>query len=151
MSLHAVAIRFAKKLEWHDGPMETPCWKWTGYRWNNGYGAFWDGKRLVRAHRWIYERAIGPIPSGLQIDHLCRVRDCANPSHLEVVTPRTNTLRGESPGAVRARAANCKRGHPFSSENTYLFGAHGGQRSCRACHRFVERMRRQARHFVEAH
>jgi hypothetical protein len=69
------------------------CWLWTGAM-LNGYGKFWAGK-TVFAHRWSYERFIGPIPKGLHLDHLCRVPACVRPDHLEAVTNRENVLRSK--------------------------------------------------------
>ena len=70
-----------------------PCWVWTGTRQRNGYGSFGVKGRTLRAHRWSYEFYVGPIPAGLQIDHLCRVRNCVNPEHLEPVTHAENMRR----------------------------------------------------------
>lgn len=106
------------------------CWIWTRSQVTNGYGAFWDGGAIT-AHRWAYLHFIAPIPEGLQIDHLCRVRLCCNPQHLEPVTPAENVLRGDGLSAVNARKTECKRGHEFTEANTYI-GAKG-DRSCRAC------------------
>jgi hypothetical protein len=72
----------------------TPCWIWQLDHSYDGYGRKWLGSRRVHAHRWTYEQHVGPIPEGLQLDHLCRVRNCVNPDHLEPVTPRENTRRG---------------------------------------------------------
>lgn len=73
------------------------CWYWTGYLKPNGYASFYPGGGAhvpkVYAHRWSYENHVGPIPEGLQIDHLCNVRHCVNPQHLDVVTHRTNLDR----------------------------------------------------------
>lgn len=92
---------------------KTPdCWLWTAGKDWDGYGIFArDGSRSCRAHRWSYEQAIGPIPEGLQIDHLCRVRNCVRPDHLEAVTSRTNTLRGETRAAKNAIKTHCPYGH----------------------------------------
>ena len=67
------------------------CWLWTGAT-ASGYGLFWD-ERQVRAHRWAYESEVGPIPEGLQLDHLCRVPLCVRPDHLEPVTGAENMRR----------------------------------------------------------
>jgi HNH endonuclease len=68
------------------------CWLWTGKTWN-GYGKFIVGGRTMAAHRYAYELFSGPIPDGLELDHVCRVRSCVNPAHLEACTHRENTNR----------------------------------------------------------
>ncbi len=74
----------------------TPCWCWTGRKNRNGYArAWWDGREPV-LHRVAYELLVGPIPAGLILDHECRQRDCINPEHMEPVTHRENTRRGEA-------------------------------------------------------
>lgn len=85
------ASRFWDKVDkdGHDG-----CWLWTDATSWNGYGRFYTGSRVMSAHRLSYELAVGPIPDGLQIDHLCRVRACVNPAHLEPVTLAENIRRG---------------------------------------------------------
>lgn len=108
----------------HVSKTET-CWLWIGQR-KKGYGYFRGG----RAHRLSYVWARGPVPIGLEIDHLCRVRSCVNPSHLEAVTPKENNRRSTSPTALNAVKTTCKNGHPFSGEN--LYRAPKG-RDCRAC------------------
>jgi hypothetical protein len=89
------------------------------------------------AHRWSYEYHVGPIPDGLQLDHLCRVRRCVNPWHLEPVTNRVNSQRGKA-GAVNAARQEakefCPYGHPYSPENTYQRPDRNG-RDCRRCMR----------------
>jgi hypothetical protein len=87
--------RFWDKVQ--DRPKGEGCWLWEGAINSQGYGNFWDGVRFVKAHRFAYECLIGEIPEGLTIDHLCRVRHCVNPSHLEPVTMRENFLRGDRP------------------------------------------------------
>ena len=111
------------------------CWLWTAGHTSHGYGAFnyrvgtlW---KQAYAHRLAYEAVIGPIPPGLQIDHLCRNRACVNPEHLEPVTRKTNLLRGASFSAVNARKTHCVRGHEFSASNTYM--RRSGRRGCRSC------------------
>ncbi|TDD77726.1 HNH endonuclease [Actinomadura rubrisoli] len=92
-----------------------------------------DGERKnVVVHRFVYESLVGPIPEGLVLDHLCRVRACCNPAHLEPVTDRVNILRGASITAANARKTHCDHGHEFTSQNTYR---HRGRRLCRACNR----------------
>ena len=111
----------------------TGCWLWTAAKDDDGYGLF-SGRRggdSIRAHIWAYEFLIGPVPNGLQLDHLCRKPACVNPYHLEPVPPRVNTLRGLAPSAVNAVKTRCKRGHPFTADNTYITAT--GSRSCRVC------------------
>lgn len=111
-----------------------PCWLWIGFRQSEGYGRFGPEKtRSILAHRWAYERIIGPIPQGCEIDHLCRNPPCVNPQHMEPVTERVNTLRGEGPTARNARKTHCIRGHAFTPENTILRPS--GGRTCRICRR----------------
>lgn len=119
------------------------CWEWRGYVHPSGYGQFWLNGRNQYAHRVAYEALIIPIPRGLQLDHLCRNRACVNPGHLEPVTSRVNTLRGDSYAARAARKSRCKRGHKFTPENTYV--RPDGARRCRVCHR-----ERQAAYLVRA-
>lgn len=104
----------------------TGCWEWHGRRDADGYGRF--GSR--GAHRVIFELACGPVPAGLQLDHVCRHRPCVNPDHLEPVTARENTRRGESFAGVNSRKVRCDHGHAYSEENTYRWR---GRRDCRAC------------------
>ena len=93
------------------------------------------------AHRVAYELTNGPIPDGLELDHLCRVRHCVNPSHIEAVTHRENTLRGTGPIPHRARQSHCKHGHEFTPENTYRLP--NGCRHCRTCSIEWTRRRRE--------
>lgn len=115
------------------------CWEWTGGRQHDGYGWVWTGARPGYAHRVVYEWLVGPVPEGLELDHLCRNRTCVNPDHLEPVTRRENILRGEGITAQQARQTHCKRGHPLSGDNLYR---HGGHRKCRACQRRMAQLRR---------
>src|SRR3990167_6386730 len=111
------------------------CWLWTGADDGNGYGTLTVGRVMRKAHLYSYEAFVGPIPEGLQLDHLCRVRCCVNPDHLEPVTQRENILRGMGIAAVNARKTFCKHGHEFSAENTRV--RKNGTRQCRACHRTI--------------
>jgi len=124
------------------------CWLWTAAT-TDGYGMFSIGGqagRMHRAHRVSFEALVGSIPEGLQIDHLCRVRNCVNPEHLEPVLPEVNTLRGESSSAVRARQTHCIVGHEFDEKNTaYIRQAGRVFRRCRTCNRDRVRRYRSAR------
>lgn len=114
------------------GQNPSGCWIWTGCIDPNGYGRY--GRPSSAAHRLIYEMTTAPIPAGLTIDHLCRVRHCVNPSHMEPVSIATNVMRGESLPAKNARKTHCPQGHPYSEENTYV-NPNSGHRLCRTCHR----------------
>ncbi len=113
-------------------PQLGPCWLWTGDRDPRGYGRVWVDDHKEWAHRFIYVRLIGPIDQDLQIDHLCRVRGCVNPFHLEPVTRRVNLLRGIGFSARNAVKTECLRGHPFNAENTRIVPK---GRKCRVCQR----------------
>jgi hypothetical protein len=115
---------------------DTGCWNWSGSL-RKGYGRIRIGDRRPPSHIAVYELLVGPIPEGLQIDHLCRNRACCNPAHLEPVTQRTNVLRGEAPTAVNAHKTHCVNGHEYDLINTY-FRPSGG-RDCRACQRHAQR------------
>lgn len=115
------------------------CWLWTAYTYPNGYGQFWFNGKMGYAHRFAYQQAKGAIPEGLEIDHLCGVRNCVNPDHLEAVTHRENVLRGNAPSAKHAGKTHCKRGHEFTEVNTIVTSR---GRMCRACHRDLQRVYR---------
>lgn len=100
------------------------CILWTGCVDRNGYGGKSVNGRRMMAHRWAYEQRYGPIPSGLEIDHLCRVHACVNPEHLEAVTHRENTRRANHREA-------CVHGHAYIPENTLW--ERDGKRKCRTC------------------
>lgn len=110
---------------------ETGCWLWREHTTPVGYAQLTHQRKPLPAHRVTYELAKGPIPEGLHVDHLCRVRHCINPDHLEAVTPRENILRGEGRAALNARKTHCVNGHPFDEENTYVW--RDKQRHCRIC------------------
>lgn len=122
-----------------DGPLPShapelgPCWLWNAQLDRDGYGVFTLRHHVpVRAYRFAYELLIGTIPSGLQIDHLCRVRGCVNPLHLEPVTCQVNVLRSDGLAAQNAKVTHCPQGHPYDNANTIL---KADRRVCRTCNR----------------
>lgn len=129
----------AARIEVHaDGcwiPRKKPNEK--GYVWI-GFGG---RKKYHRAHRLTWRLLVGDIPDGLEVDHLCRVRACCNPAHLELVTHRENTLRGNTVTAINAAKTHCVHGHPFSEENTIR--RNDGGRKCRACSDRIQAERRK--------
>jgi hypothetical protein len=136
--------RFVSKIEVGG---EEDCWPWTAGTYPAGYGMFGVKAGVTRrAHRLAFEVIVGPIPEGLDLDHLCHTiatdcpggnscphRRCCNPLHMEPVTRRTNVLRGRGSPALRAQQTHCTHGHEFTPENTYVTAT--GWRRCRACGR----------------
>lgn len=115
---------------------QTGCWEWSGLKMPSGYGQISENGIHRIAHRVAYELIEGPIPDGLQLDHLCRVRHCMNPAHLEPVTPRVNVLRSTSFSAANAVKTHCPAGHEYTPENTYQRRDRNG-RLCRPCRQAV--------------
>lgn len=111
----------------------TGCWLWAGcLNKQTGYGAVSWKLKARPVHRLVWEILAGPVPHGLQIDHLCRERSCCNPLHLEPVTQKTNILRGESPMAKCARRTTCGRGHEYTASNAAFHKNQRG-RKCKIC------------------
>lgn len=98
-----------------------------------GYGRYKHKGKTRLAHRYVYEALNNHIPADRQIDHLCRVRNCVNPAHLEVVTSRENVLRGNAITAINSKKTHCIHGHELSGEN--LFIRRDGRRRCQVCER----------------
>jgi hypothetical protein len=109
----------------------TGCWLWRLTVDSSGYPKIYGRN----AHRVVYAIVHGSVGSGLQVDHLCRVKRCVNPDHLEAVTPRENTLRSANTAANNARKTHCKRGHPLDAADVYLMKGKG--RTCNACRRLL--------------
>ncbi len=129
-----------------DQGYKTPRWVWQKSLNPKGYGRIRIGGRGGRdhqVHRVAYEQFVGPIPHGLQIDHLCRVRSCCNPTHLEPVTVRENGRRGTAGTNLalwQAAKTHCPRDHPYSGQNLYVDRT--GRRHCRTCRHQIDLDRR---------
>jgi hypothetical protein len=132
-TVDALPARFLAKVQVDDNG----CWRWTASRTPAGYGRIGRGRRgegWTIAHRFAYEHVFGPVPDGLELDHLCRVRHCANPWHVEPVTHAENVARGrQGNGAGRCRAGR----HQWTSDNIYVEG--DGIQRCRPCRQEWER------------
>jgi hypothetical protein len=121
------------------------CWEWRGAR-RVGYGAFAFDGRVGMAHRYAYIQAKGPIPTGLQLDHLCRHPWCVRPSHLEAVTGKQNSRRGWGRNHRLMRSGLCCHGHPQNATNVYMRKDRPGHKMCRACVRErIARYKREGR------
>lgn len=117
-----------KVLRQLDGyPVPDACWLWTGRLDRNGYGRVSIDSTSRTVHRVAYAHFVGPIPADLELDHLCRVRRCANPRHLELVTTRENVLRSMNPAGLNARKTHCLRGHLLPPRGS------ARRRLCRSC------------------
>lgn len=125
---------------WENVQKTEACWLWTGSIGNHGYGQIGRGMRHggnLLAHRVAYELLVGPLPTegDMVIDHLCRVRPCVNPEHMEVVTRGENVRRG-------LLKSECIHGHPYDETNNYVSATTGGKQ-CRVCAKLRERRKRQ--------
>lgn len=108
------------------------CWLFAGSLNTDGYGTIFGDGRSHRAHRVMYENHTGKSLDGFYSDHLCRVRSCINPDHIDPVDNVTNIMRGEAPSAQNARKTHCAKGHPLAPPN--LYKSKNGWRICKACH-----------------
>lgn len=140
--------RFWSKV---DRRADDECWPWLGSSNDAGYGIFMFGGRggtWARAHRYMYELMIGPIPEGYEVDHVrangCVRRDCLNyVRHLEAVTKQENIRRSDGASAVNARKTCCPQGHQYDENNTRITPQ--GYRVCKTCHREREWRRHAAK------
>lgn len=149
MHHHSVTGKFtgpaltAEQRFWPKVAKTEGCWQWTAAKTSWGYGVFWDGARLVGAHRYAYESEVGPVGEGLDLDHLCRNPSCVNPAHLEPVPHRVNVARGDAgkaTGVKNLAKTHCPQGHEYALGNTYI-NPGSGQRHCRECRRQWKRDR----------
>lgn len=120
---------------------ESGCWIWTGFVHKSGYALGHPEKKTVRIHRWLFIKERGDI-GDLVLDHLCRVRCCVNPDHLEPVTTRENIRRGVGPTARNARKIFCPRGHLLTGVSIHR--TRGAGRYCLVCKNAARTMRRKA-------
>lgn len=127
--------RFFNKIKIEDGH-----WLWQGALDKDGYGRCKQG---ARTHRWSYEYFIGKIPEGFHIDHLCKIRNCANPFHLEPVTPRENVYRSHP-----IHKTHCPKGHEYTQENSWINPKKQGDKRCRACSRLNNAVQYQRRKVI---
>lgn len=125
---------------------ESGCWLWMRFLEKGGYGLIHSDHKAKRAHRVGYELYRGQIPQGLTLDHLCRVRCCVNPWHLEAVTIGQNVLRGAGFPAVNLRKTHCMHGHALDGANVYTNPA-TRHRHCRVCARARDRKRYHKRYY----
>ena len=116
----------------------TGCWLWTAGTCDKGYGRVRVHGRVWYTHRLVYTILVGPIPEGLELDHVrargCKSVACCNPDHLEAVTHAENCRRGragEVNGERQRAVTHCPQGHEYTPENTYIYADKG--RQCRAC------------------
>lgn len=117
------------------------CWIWTGAIDNSGYARISVDYKNRQAHRVSFELAKGKIPDGLQIDHLCKVKACVNPNHLEAVTQQENLSRcdNHAKGKFNRLKTHCKNGHEYTDDNIYVhkyfrYGRMQQGRFCKTCH-----------------
>lgn len=114
------------------------CWLWIGGSTRSGYGVFYVGtsrrdRKTTTAHRVSYQLNVGEIPDGFDIDHLCRVRCCVNPDHLEAVSRDENLIRSPNTfSSIHSKKTHCPSGHPYDETNVYIHQL-TGHRQCRAC------------------
>lgn len=132
-----------------------PCWLWTGAvsagrNGQKGYGVFTDEKcRRSGAHACSYIISGRVIPKGYEVDHLCMVKLCVNPSHLEAVTQAENRRRADVAYGIRAAQTHCKHRHEYTPENT-LWVDGGKHRACRTCTKARDAARWAARKAARA-
>lgn len=118
----------------HSRDDNTGCWNWTGALSAGKYGSIYYEGRMQKAHRVMWILTNGPVPTGLDLDHLCRNMKCINPAHLEPVTRAENLRRSPIMTNQNEGKTHCIRGHEFTPENT-RFKPGSGHRVCKTCMR----------------
>lgn len=113
----------------------TGCFLWMGALDQHGYGQIHKDGHTRSAYRVLYELVKGPIPQGLELDHVCRERLCVNPQHLEPVTRKENLTRSPLSWQIHRNKTHCPAGHSYSARNTFRVKRHGQiiGRRCRIC------------------
>jgi HNH endonuclease len=124
MPVVQLSARFWDKVD----KESSECWLWRGAKMSNGYGLFHINGHTELVHRLSYKDAYGDFSAEKQLDHICRVRHCVNPQHLQPVTAALNQKRGK-----KATQTHCKRGHPLVGDNVRIKA--NGTRDCRLCRR----------------
>ena len=119
------------------------CWLWEAGCSRSGYGYISQARKMRQAHVVAYELFVGRVPEGKELDHLCGVRCCVNPAHLEPVTHRENLRRGKTLIALNNAKRTCCNGHEFTAENTYVWTDES--RQCRICARQRKAKQRKAK------
>lgn len=128
---------------WDKVEKTATCWIWKAAQYPWGYGMINTGDRNMRAHRLSYEMVNGPIPKGLELDHLCRVPSCVRPDHLEAVSHKENMRRsmaGIISGQMQRAKKLCRNGHSYSGTNLII--RKNGRRECRTCKNYFQQKRR---------
>jgi hypothetical protein len=120
-------MRIKDEKFWAKVTKTDKCWLWIGCKTHNGYGQMRRNNKGILVHRYSYIMTKGDIPEGLVIDHLCRVRNCVNPDHLEAVTNAENLRRG-----IPGNKTHCLKGHEYNENNTAFYS---GYKYCKTCNR----------------
>jgi len=127
------------------------CWFWTASKiGNRGYGKYWHDGKLKLAHVVSFEAHHGPVPTGLVVDHICNVRECVNPNHLQAITQRDNARRGAGFSGLNSRKTHCAKGHELTDENVKIVKRVDGiRRKCRECDRQEKRNARRREKYAQ--